>query len=204
MAFSWPPTIRKGQRVTFVGPSGSGKTELAKSFLKTQSNVIILDTKRVEDFSDVGEVLGEKDIFRARGGRWIYRVDPEFLVDPAKAQKFFAWSLARGNCVIYVDEQGNVPATNAEKILATQGRASRVGLWIGTQRVFGVPLYSISEANHTFIFRLRLDNDRKRMETAISSDEIPWDDSRMRAKHSFLYIDEAGDPHGPYKLSLGE
>jgi energy-coupling factor transporter ATP-binding protein EcfA2 len=197
--FAWPE-IARGERVSFIGPSGSGKTEVAKALLRTQRNAIVLDTKRVEKWGDVGEVLDGRDIYRIRAGRYVYRVDPNFLVDEDHAELFFRWALKAGNRVVYVDEQLDVPNCSGEKILATQGRASGVGLWVATQRPHGVPLYTLSECNHQFIFKLRLKRDRERVEEATAGAAIPWD--ALERDHTFCYVDGRGAVSEPARLNL--
>jgi energy-coupling factor transporter ATP-binding protein EcfA2 len=197
--FTWP-AIARGSRASFLGPSGSGKTELAKALLRAQRNAIVIDTKRTEGWADVGEVLGPRDIYRVRAGRYVYRVDRNFLVDKTEPERFFAWALSCGNRVIYVDEQLDIPNCNAEKILAVQGRAAGVGLWVSTQRPHGVPLYALSECNHQFIFRLRLKRDRERVEEATSGAAIPWD--ALEREFSFAYVDAKGDVSEPARLKL--
>jgi DNA helicase HerA-like ATPase len=200
-AFRWP-TIARGDRASFLGPSGSGKTEVAKALLRAQRNAIVIDTKRSEDWADVGEVLGPRDIYRVRAGRYVYRVESEFLVNPEHADRFFRWALNAGHRVIYVDEQLDILPTSGQKILATQGRASHVGLWVGTQRPHGVPLYLLSEANHQFIFRLRLKRDRERIEEATAGAAIAW--PQLEEKYMFVYVDSDGDVSEPAKLNLHE
>lgn len=198
-AFHWP-RIRRGDRVSFLGPSGSGKTLVAKALLAAQRNAIVVDTKRTEDWRDVGETLGSRDIYRVRGGRFVYRVDPDFLVDKAEAERFFRWCLASGNRVVYVDEQLDIPTSPGEKILATQGRAAGVGLWIATQRPHGVPLYLLSEANHQFIFRLRLKRDRERIEETTAGAAIDW--PSLERDYTFIYVDARGDVSEPARLRM--
>ena len=197
--FHWP-RIRAGERVSFLGPSGSGKTELLKALIVGQRNAIVVDTKRSEAWDDVGEVLDSREIYRVRAGRFVYRVDPDFLVNPELPERFFRWALANGNRVIAVDEQLDIPPCPGERILATQGRASHVGLWVGTQRPHGVPLYTLSEANHQFIFGLRLKRDRERIEEATAGAAIDW--PALEADYTFVYVDRIGDVFGPAKMRL--
>jgi len=211
-AFQWPKIPSK-DRVCFIGPTGSGKTELAKALLVTRRNAIAVDTKRNEDWAEFGPIVYGNEVYRVRAGRFAWYVPGEFLVDDALPEKFFRWALLRRFTVTYVDELLNVPNVDAMKILATQGRSAKSGLWVATQRPSGVPLYTISEAQHYFIFWLRLEEDRERMERATGT-EIPWgmigpgdcpdpECADCKAKeHSFFYINERGTIYGPAKLNL--
>lgn len=194
------PTLRPSDSVAIVGHKGSGKTELAKKLIVTQRNMLILDTKRTEDWSDVGTVVNSKEIFKVRGGRFVYRVDPEFVTDPEAQSQFFRWCLDRGNSPCFVDELFTVKDTPGLMMLATQGRASNSGLWIGAQRPFNLPLYAMSEPNHFFVFRLLMLRDRQRIEE-ISGARIPWK-TLQQEQFSFYHATEHGDCYGPARLTL--
>jgi energy-coupling factor transporter ATP-binding protein EcfA2 len=198
--FKWPRILRS-ERVAFLGPTGSGKSVLAKALIASQKNVIIVDTKRKEDWSDVAEIVSERDVFRCGRGRYVFRVPRDFLIDPSLPEKFFRWALDAGGRVIYVDELLDIIPTPGLKILATQGRAAGVGLWTATQRPSGVPLYTISETQHMFVFYLRLERDRERIEDATSGSFIPWDKMRQ-PKYQFVHVDESGDVSGPTFLKI--
>jgi hypothetical protein len=73
-----------------------------------------------------------------------------------------------GNCTVYCDElyaltekPGMVqPALRA---IYTRGRELNIGAWAATQRPVSVPLVTLSESEHFFMFRLTMDDDRARM-----------------------------------------
>lgn len=210
--FSWPE-IPSRHRVCIIGPTGSGKTQLARALLVTRRNAIAVDTKRTEDWSEFGPVVYGEEIYRAKAGRFAFAVPGEFLVDETLPERFFRWALRNRNRVIYCDELLDIMPVPALKILATQGRSANVGLWTATQRPSGVPLYTISEAQHYFIFYLRLPQDRERMEIATGT-EIPWSmigpgecadpecPECVQKQFSFFYVNERGTIFGPAKLNL--
>jgi hypothetical protein len=173
--------------------------------LKMQRNAIIVDTKRTEDWTDVSpDILGERDIFRVRGGRFIYHVDGSFLTDDKKPEQFFRWALASGGRVIYCDELLDIIPVPGLKILATQGRAAGVGLWVATQRPANIPLYTISETQHSFIFYHKLKADKERIEESVAASTgapIPWN-KLLKTKHSFVHINDSGEVSRPAKLEL--
>lgn len=199
MRFRWPK-IKASDRVVFLGSSGSGKTELAKALLRTRRNAIIVDTKRVEDWSSVAHPIDEHDVGRIRQGRFAYRVPGEFLVEQEMQDKFFRAMLAAKNRAVFIDELLDMLPTRGLKILATQGRASNVGLWAATQRPHGVPLYTISEAQHFFVFRLVMEADQKRVDNALGV-KIPWGDL-IKLDHHFCYVDAKGALQGPAIMRL--
>jgi energy-coupling factor transporter ATP-binding protein EcfA2 len=197
--FSWPK-IKRSDRVAIIGPSGSGKTVLAKALLRNRRNVLVVDTKAIEKWHSVGRVVSTKELTRIRGGRFVYTVPPSFLVTPAEQSAFFTALLHARNRAVYVDEIADMLPTHGLKILATQGRAANVGLWTGTQRPYSVPLYTITEAQHFFIFGLRLERDQARVEQAVGA-KLPWAELRSK-KHFFVYVNEAGEVSSPQKLRL--
>lgn len=197
--FRWP-RIAPGDRVVLVGPSGCGKTELAKSLLSTRRNALVIDTKGVEEWRDIGTPVTRKEVGRIRGGRFVFTVPDSFIVEPDEQSILLLALLRAGNRVVYLDELYDFLPTHGLKIIATKGRASKVGLWAATQRPFHVPLFTISEAQHFFVFGLRLDQDQKRMEQATGT-QLPWK-ALLARKHSFVYVNESGMLHTPTKLLL--
>lgn len=189
MAFKWP-RIKRGENLAIIGPRGSGKTELAKVLLKTRRNAIAVDTKQVENWNMIGPSVGERDLYRIRVGRFIYRVPPEFIVDGNVQDAFFRWALRAKNRTVYVDEANDLMQTHGLKILMTQGRASNVGVWIATQRPCHIPLFLISEAQHYFIFSLRLKADRDRIEQATGI-LMPWDELAAQ-RYNFVHVTDQG------------
>lgn len=197
--FKWP-RIDYDEAVAVIGPKGSGKSELVANLLCTKHNAIVFDTKRIEHWESVGEILrADNDVWRIRSGRFVWRVPPTFIDDDdgGKASKheqsrmFQALLNTRGPRVVAIDEAYNYKDSLGLKLLATQGRASRVPLWVAMQRPTGVPLYTLSEADHFFIFSLLLKDDRKRIEEATGGASIPWDEL-ANTPHGFVHFRPGG------------
>lgn len=199
-SISWPPRIAYSERVCIVGPSGSGKSLLAKSLLRTKKNVLIIDSKHSEDWSDVGEYISTKELGAIRGGRWVWKASEEYVVEQDVQSDLFRALKNTGNRITYVDEAYDIIPGQGIKILATQGRGKKAGLWVATQRPSHVPLFLVSEANWYFIFHLRLDDDRKRMESVVGA-KIPWD-RLMTTRYSFFVYRDDGRCGGPFRLAI--
>ncbi len=195
------PKIRPGESVFIVGPKGSGKTVLAKVLLLARRNALIIDTKLVERWNAIGVRISEKQVLQAGAGRFHWPASHAFILDKDVQDAAFRGLLAKGHRALYIDEAYDLQQSGGLKLVATQGRASKLGLWVSTQRPSHIPLFLISEAQHFFIFYLRLKRDRERVEEATGM-QIPW--SRLQKwKHSFLYVSEAGKMLGPIQLDKG-
>lgn len=102
-----------------------------------------------------------------------------------------------GECVLYIDEVYLIvpPGTRADDHLLalwTQGRGQNIGVWASAQRPSWTPLVMISEAEHWFVFRLTLIEDRQRMREFMGDAVL----SIIKDRHGFFYksIDD-DEPH---------
>jgi hypothetical protein len=82
-------------------------------------------------------------------------------------ERLFEYLYQQRNLTIYVDElyavlppSGRSPYLQA---LYTRGRELGIGTWGSMQRPSWVPLYTLSESEWIYLFRLQLQADRKRM-----------------------------------------
>ena len=191
--FQWP-RIQYDQSVAIIGPKKSGKSEVLANLLRTKKNALVFDTKRIEHWENVGEILpNANDVWRIRNGRFVYRVPREFTAsDDVQSRLFLAMLDCKGPRITALDEAYNYADTLGLRLLATQGRASLKGLWVAMQRPFGMPLYLLSEPDHYFIFSLTLKRDRERVAEMTGGAAIPWD-KLARVKHGFVHF-EPGKP----------
>lgn len=209
--------IGREDRVTIVGASRSGKSYGAAFLLKEEikqkgEKVLIIDSKISGVFND---------------GPWHFISTPaeldDFYLNPANRKKSVCyrppfettreqliedaetlcrWAYLNGPMTVYIDEIMEVckSATQFPPSLgglATRGGERGVRLWVASQRPKGIPMVLISEANHYFIFRLRLDDDKSRISEAA---EYNLDSAiGQLKKRQFLYVDSENETiTGPY------
>lgn len=130
---------------------------------------------------------------------------PEYFEsrDAETQNKFWEWIYKRGNTTAYIDEltsiaQGDEYPEHYGACLV-RGRELGVEVWSATQRPKNIPQIALSEAEHTYAFRLQLPQDRERVEQLTG---IPRDMVQSLAKRDFIYKKIDGSPVGPLSLSL--
>lgn len=181
-------TIKSNDRVFFAGKTGAGKTYLAKHLTRTINRLVILDGKGT---------LKDWDTLSFSDGRRALRIGEPVRIRALPDMRDNAveyWDNVltecydAGNVTIYIDELYSIvpPGQNATPALwgcYTRGREYGVGVWAATQRPVWIPLVALSESEHYFLFRLTLDEDRKRMAAFMGGEVIrPITDN-----HGFFY-----------------
>lgn len=168
--------IKQSEHVFIAGMTGSGKTYLAETYLASYPNVIALDTKGFIDWSIAGYVpVYERlvDLQNFGEGKAIYRPAPEEMNEDFY-NLFFKWVYERQNTICYIDELMSVATASTVpfylKAILTRGRQRNTSCWALTQRPSGIPLITMSEATHYFIFDLKLEEDRERIRRITGSD----------------------------------
>lgn len=196
-----------GDRVALVGQTGSGKTTLARVLLRNRAYVAVLDSKGTlgPDTGWVGYklVTTMRAAIRASEAKIIYRPPYADVADGGEIERFFQWVYTRGHTTVYVDELGAVTRGDVYPWWygagLTRGRELGVEVWSGTQRPTRIPQVTLSESEHVYAFRLRLDQDRLRVEQTAA---IPADRIAALNKRQFLYAPQEGAVQGPYQLAL--
>jgi len=182
-------TLRSHERVFFCGRTGSGKTFAAEHLTRPLPRLVVLDPKgtlgnwNLEPWDrDARRRLRNGDPIRTR------------VVVPFGAAAEEVWDealfeiYAGGNCTAYIDESygvtdpGAKPSRNLTS-LWTRGRELRVGAWASSQRPVWVPLFEISEADHLFVFRLTLEEDRRRIAAFVGPEALEV----IRELHGVIY-----------------
>lgn len=190
-------------RAFFVGQTGSGKTTLARELLKQKRYVVVLDGKGLINWPEMQLVRTFSKLFNEKAPRMIWRPTHEELRDEEAIDKFFEWVYLRGNTTVYIDEAQTV--TNGQLLpnyyhgCITRGREHKVEVWSGTQRPTLIPQVIMSEAEHMYVFKLKLEQDRDKMAsmTGIDSEAL-----QAIPKHQFFYAPQDGDVRGPLRLRL--
>jgi DNA helicase HerA-like ATPase len=198
-----------GDRVFIAGQTGSGKTTLARVLLYDRAFVVVLDSKGTLAWPEYTlqrdlDALIRDGLDPEKNPRVIFRPPfeaPEYAM--RTLDKFFRWVYLRGHCTVYIDEtfavtRGNLYVEHYGACL-TRGREKGIEVWSGTQRPMDIPQIAISEAEHAYVFKLRLPQDRAKVEATAG---IPQDQVMALQKRQFLYSEQAGDVQGPFSLNI--
>lgn len=184
-------TLSSNDRLFICGKTGSGKTYLARYLTKSLKRLVVLDGKgtlgttdwRLTDWSDSIDLKDPESQFRLRA------------VPPLKTELAEYWDsillacLRAGNITVYIDELYAVcpPNKNPTPTLFacyTRGREFGLGVWSSTQRPVWIPLVSMSEAEHFFMFRLQLLEDKQRLAAFMGSEIL----TPIQDEHGFYYM----------------
>jgi hypothetical protein len=190
-------------RAAFVGQTGSGKTTLAEYVCSQRPYVVVLDPKGRIAWQGYEIHTRLEKLKESKAPRLIYKPVYEELQDPDVMDLFFQWTFRRGNTALYVDEiyaiaRGDVYPFHLGACL-TRGREVGVVVYSATQRPARVPQIVFSESEHVYCFKLKLPQDRDRMEeiTGLDASSIA-----TLPKHHFYYAPQDGEPAGPLTLRL--
>lgn len=200
---------QRGERAIVFGQAGSGKSIACAWMLHYMPlPIVIYDTKvspsLVSCFPSADIVDGlEKWNAKLKKPVTILRPSPEEISDPVFLDDVL-WRLylKKESMTIYVDEaldlHHNGRAGRGLVACVSRGREQGITLIAGTQRPAWVSLYLASEAQHYFVFKLRLKADRDRIEQ-ITGFKLP-----KLEKHHFVHIDNDDDPvlYGPVPMEI--
>lgn len=195
-------------RATILGQTGSGKTELARQMLVSRPFAVVLDPKRRFEAPGFRTVSDLRSLTKARESRLIFRPSHDALREwddvGGDIERFFEWIFRRGNTTVYVDETYLV--TRGDEMpryyhaCLTQGRELGIATWSATQRPMRIPQVVLSEAEHTYAFRLQLPQDRNKVEAITGIDRELL--NGLPKFHFYYCAPESSSPVGPLMLSL--
>ena len=200
---------RPSDRAIFVGQTGSGKTTLAQHMCMTRPYVVALDPKGMlkwkgyQRYTTLDGMRAAVDKEPAKIPRVIYAPNYAELQDEYAIDAFFEWIYLRKNCLVYIDELYAITRNDVYPYhmgaCYTRGRERMIETWGATQRPACVPQIVFSESEHVYCFRLRMPQDRDRVEdmTGIAAESIA-----ALPKRRFIYAPQEGEISGPMELDL--
>lgn len=176
-----PNIIPTGQHVFVAGMTGTGKSFLCEHYLAHYGNVVKLDTKNVVDeCRRMGKpiwagLVENRDYTVVRSLDELEYVEtPNIIYAPDFAEQtpdtydiLCDWIFRRENTTLWIDEFTDIGTasfcpTNLRR-LYVQGRSKNVGVWACTQRPTGIPVISMANSKHFFVFDLNMPDDRKKI-----------------------------------------
>jgi DNA helicase HerA-like ATPase len=190
--------------------TGSGKTTLARYLLQgrlrnsqTRKYKVVADYKGKIDWPEYERHTSLKSLVKSKTPSLLYRPTYGESQDTETIAAFWEWIYRRGGTTVYVDETTAITNGNTYPYhyggCFVRGRELGIEVWSATQRPKDIPQIVLSESEHSYCFRLRLDQDRERVEqtTGISRDAIA-----SLEKQYFLYARLDGNVQGPLHLSI--
>ena len=174
---SYKLTVRGDERVAFVGKTGSGKTFAALHLCRDLRRLVVCDPKGTIDVRkwrlqpyDIGRERNPsvQEFAEGKAGRFLLRAPIRGVTRYETWEEYLGELWEIGRLTLYIDEVygvqpvGSKPGDNLSAFY-TRGREREVGTWAATQRPAWVPMFTLSEAEWLFVFRLQLAKDRSRM-----------------------------------------
>jgi len=195
-----PIAIKQSEHVFIAGRTGSGKTYLARNYLARYPHVYCLDTKGTLDWPEVAEeevavCTHLSEVIGAKAPKVIYQPVFEELNEEV-FNEFFRFCYFKGDNIVYVDEVMSI-CPNAFKMpdyfraILTRGRELNVACWTLTQRPASIPLITMSEATHFFVFALNLLKDRQRLVEVTTCEELSSQPGKYQFWYYNIYQDKA-------------
>lgn len=190
-------------RALIIGQTGSGKTTLARTLLNQRRYVVILDTKGQIRWPEFELIRNANDLAATKTEKILFIPPYEWTRNTSEIDAFFRWIYERQHTTVYIDELAAVTEGDQYPFhlgaCFMRGRELGIEVWASTQRPLRIPQVALSESEHVYCFRLRLPQDRQRVE-AVGG--IPQSQVERLRKFDFLYSRQSDEVLGPYRLKL--
>jgi DNA helicase HerA-like ATPase len=168
--------IKSNERVFITGRTGSGKTYLANFMTRNYPHLTVYDEKHVINLPNAKIITSLNDLATSGPGRYIFR-PPVTVFDKSREKllnDFFKIIYLTKNRIVWIDEIYAIsPHSNTIipylQAIVTRGRERNIGIIALTQRPAFIPSFFMSEAEHYFVFKLQLEQDRKRIQQYIGN-----------------------------------
>lgn len=207
--------VGREEHAFICGINGSGKSELAQWIVNDQFKPysVVYDPKHsrtvgnwqgqtyIYDWNELIESDARRIVYRPslaayeKDGRWVNEAE-----DADRQEEFFRFVFERQRTRLVVDEAaallgGSNPSYHLRACL-TRGRELGISCVCLTQRPVSIPLIMLSEARRVYIFRLNLEEDRRRIDklTGFSDEE-----QQTLREHEFFFFDTK---HGKYPSKI--
>lgn len=192
------------QRAVFVGKTGCGKTTLAEKICANHNFVCVLDSKAELNWSGYEICVNLDQVKSAKNSHIIWQPSIHEQNEDSY-DSYFKWIYDRRNTVCYIDEvlaicknSQNMPFWY--RAILTRGRSRNIGCYNSTQAPVFVPHWILSQSEHYFVFQMRLETDREKVEKITG---IPRGDLNSLQNHQFYYADDKQYFQRKMKLKLG-
>jgi hypothetical protein len=181
--------LRSNERVFLCGKTGSGKTYAAHKICRKLRRLVVLDPKARIDSEEWNLRPWDREARTLLANGEPIRTLVRAPIGPGAEEEWDRAYLAvlnAGNATLYIDEvYGVIEGRPSPYLVAiwTRGRELGIGAYAASQRPAWVPIVMMSEAEHFFIFRLTVGDDRRRVAEFLGPDAMEV----IRDEHGFLY-----------------
>lgn len=194
-------------RAVLVGQTGSGKTTLARYLLndrtRSGAHTVVFDYKGRIDWKEFELCISLKQLAKSKSQSLLYRPTYEESQDDETVNKVWEWLYRRGGTTAYIDELDAISSGDVYPYYygacLVRGRELGIEVWSATQRPTKIPQRTLSESENVYAFKLRLPQDRERVESLTGIDRNRIGELRKR---EFLFSRQDGETQGPIMLRI--